>query len=267
MKIFYYTQLIVILVVGFFFINGCSNIEIEKPAAEAPNITTPYTLVVKHTGCGTVKPETFKAWLDKDSETEQEITEAFTYSQDSWIASNYNLSMGNHTLFVRADVTTGSWCYAGKSSDERTFFVAPCTDFDKAWGEDFELIPDTLTIVYDTTIVKIAQGETKVINLPEDSPLLVDGMLPATVKYGIRNKTSKNLKFGVFLQHGETILYHKDLAFCGEILVHEQQRVNFSPSANPLTITIQAGDILVSPSDDTRPVFFNGKLQLRVYSL
>lgn len=267
MKKSYYTHLLVLLAVGFFFMNGCSNIVIEKPAAEELNITTPYTLVVKHTGCGTVKPETFKAWLDKDSDTNQEITSAFSYSQDTWTVSDYSLSMGNHTLSVRADVTTGSWCYEGKSTDERSFFVAPCTDFVTAWGEDFELAPDTLTIEYDTTVVKIAQGETKIINLPEDSPLLVNGKLPATVKYGIRNKTTKNLKFRVFLKHGETILYDKDLAFCGGIVVNEQHRVNFSPSSNPLTLTIEAGDILVSPTDDTRPVFFNGKLQVRVYPL
>ena len=267
MKISSYALLVVLLALGFVLMNGCSRIEIQNPAEDEQNITTPYTLVVQHTGCGTVNPETFKAWLDKDSDTPQEITSAFSYSQDTWTASDYNLPMGNHALLVSADVTTGSWCYEGTSSDERTFFVAPCTDFVTAWGEDFELAPDTLTIEYDTNVVKIAQGETQIINLPEDSPLLVDGKLPATVKYGIRNKTTKNLKFRGFLKHGETILYYKDLAFCGEGVVNEQHRVNFSPSANPLTLTVEAGDILVSPSDDTRPVFFNGKLQVRVYPL
>lgn len=267
MKSFTYTSLVVLLAFGFIFMIGCSRIEIEKPAQNELNITPPYTLFVKHTGCGTVKSETFKAWLDKDSDAPQEITAAFSYSQDSWTAANYDLPMGNHSLTVSANVTTGSWCFAGKSSDSRSFFVAPCTDFVTAWGENFEMAPDTLTIEYNTTVIKIAQGETKMINLPEDSPLLVDGMLPATVKYGINNKTTKNLKFGVILNHGGTILYSKDLAFCGAGVVNEEHQVNFSPSAEPLTLTVEAGDILVSPSDDTRPVFFNGKLQLRVYPL
>ncbi len=258
---------LVLLAFGIALTTGCSRIEIQNPAEDEGNITTPYTLVVQHTGCGTVNPETFKAWLDKDSDTPQEITNAFSYSNDTWTASNYNLPMGNHTLLVRADVTAGSWCYKGKSSDERTFFVAPCTDFVTAWGEDFELTPDTLTIEYDTTVVKIAQGETKTINLPEDSPILVNGKLPATVKYSLRNKTIKNLKFRVFLKHGESILYYKDLAFCGETVVNEQQRINFSPSSSPMILTVEAGDIFVSPSDDTRPVFFSGKLQVRVYPL
>ena len=263
-KVFY---VLFAFVLALVLMNGCSRIEIEKPAQGEQNITTPYSLVVKHTGCGTVKPESFKAWLDKDSDTAQDITSAFSYSQDSWTAADYSFSMGNHTLFVSADVTTGAWCYETKNTDKRAFFVAPCTDFVEAWGEDFELAPDTLTIEYNTTVVKIAQGETKIINIPEGSPLLINGMLPTTIKYGIRNKTSKNLKFRVFLRHGETVLYDKDLAFCGETVVNEQHHVNLSPSSNPLTLIIEAGDILVSPSDDTRPVFFNGKLQVRVYPL
>ena len=267
MKKSIYTFLTVLLGIFFVFVNGCSRIEIQNPNEDEKNITTPYTLVVKHTGCGTVKPETFKAWLDKDSNTPQDITNDFSYSQDTWTASDYNLSMGTHTLSVSADVTTGSWCREVKSSDNRTFFVAPCTDFVTAWGVDFELSPNTLTIEYDTNVIEIAQQETKIINLPENSPLLVDGKLPVNIKYGIRNKTSKNLKFLVFLRHGDTILYSKDLAFCGEGVVDEQHLVDLTPSSEPLTLTVEAGDILVSPSDDTRPVFFNGKLQLRVYPL
>jgi hypothetical protein len=267
MKRFSYTLLFIPLVFGLFLMTGCSRIEIQNPAEDEQNIITPYTLVVHHTGCGTVSPGSFKAWLDKDSDSPQDITNAFSYSQDTWTASEYNLPMGNHTLWVNANVTTGSWCYEGKSSDKRTFFVAPCTDFVTAWGEDFEFTPDTLVIEYDTTMIKIAQGETQVINLPENSPLLIDGKLPATVKYGIRNKTSNNLKFLVFARHGETNLYYKDLVFCGEGVVNEEHSVTLSPSPNPLNLTIEAGDILVSPSDDVRPIFFSGKLQVRVYPL
>ncbi|MBN1464784.1 hypothetical protein JXA02_03410, partial [candidate division KSB1 bacterium] len=163
--------------------------------------------------------------------------------------------------------STGGWCYEGKSSDQRTFFVAPCTDFVIGWGEDLQLVSDTLTIEYDTTVIEIAQGETKTISLAEDSPFLVNGQLPATVKYGLKNKTTKNLKFILLLNHGGTVLYQKDVAFCGESTLQEQQRVTFSPSAEPLMLTVEAGDMFASPSDDTRAVFFNGNLQLYVYPL
>lgn len=267
MKNFFNTLLLILLTCGFALFTACSSIEIENPAEDVENITTPYTLVVKHKGCGSVNTGTFKAWLNKDSDSPLEITSAFTYSNDTWTAQDYNLPMGNHTLWVNADITTGSWCFESKSSDTRMFFVGPCTDFVTAWGEDFEFVPDTLTIEYDTTAVKIAQGETQIINLPENSPLLVNGKLPVTVQYGILNKTANNLKFQVFMRHGENNLYFKYLAFCGEGIMNEQKDVILSPSSSPLNITVEGADILVSPSDDTRPVFFSGKLQLRVYPL
>lgn len=246
---------------------GCSRIEIEKPAENEKNITTPYTLVVKHTGCGSVRQETFQAWLDKDSDASVDISDIFSYSQDTWTASDYDLPMGNHSLWVTADVTTGGWCRKAKTYDERSFFIAPCTDFVTAWGDNFEMAPDTLFIEYNGTVVKIPNGETKVINLPEDSPLIVDGKLPATTKFGISNTTTNNLKFRMILNHAETALYWKDLAFCGEGIVNEEHPVTISPSSEPMTISIEAGDILASPSDDTRPIFFSGKLQLRIYPL
>ena len=261
------TLLVAFLAFGFILTPGCSRIEIQSPAEDGQNVTTPYTLIVEHTGCGTVEPETFEAWLDKDSDAPQEITSAFSYASDIWTALDYNLPMGHHTLSVSAAVTTGSTCYVGSSSDTRTFFVAPCTDFVTAWGEDFELEPDMLFIEYGDVVVEIAQRASKMINLPEDSPLLVDGKLPATVKYGINNTTNKNLKFQVFVRHGEDYLYSKDLVFCGQGVIEEQRQVVLSPSADFLNLTVEAGDILVSPSDDTRPVFFSGKLQVRVYPL
>jgi hypothetical protein len=249
----------------FIFMSACSRIEIQSPEQDGQNITTPYTLVVDHTGCGTVKPETFKAWLDKDGDNPEDISNAFSYSQDTWTATDYDLPMGNHTLSVQAGVNTGGWCRVGKARDERAFFVAPCTDFEPAWGENFEMAPDVLTIEYNGTVVEIGQGESKVISIPEGSPILVDGKLPATVSYGLNNLTDKNLKFRVVFRHGETVLYSKDLAFCGAGVVDESHQVLFSPSNEPITLIIEAGDILRSPTDDTRPIFYNAKLQVRIY--
>ena len=268
MKDFSRVMLIAALVPVGFLVNACSNILIQNPTKNEQIISTPYTLVVKHTGCGTVKPETFKAWLDKGSNTSQEITSDFSYSLNTWTSTDYSLSMGNHTLSVGADVIAGGWCYTAKNADTRTFFVAPCTDFVTALGRDFELAPNILTIEFGTTVISITQGEEKSINIPDESPLIVNGKLPATVKYSIRNKTTKNLKFRVLMKHGDAILYYKDLIFCGEGIVNEQQLVNFSSDNNLLDLTIEAGDIINEPgSDDTRPIFFNGKLMVRFYPL
>ncbi|MBN1154752.1 hypothetical protein JXB12_07515 [candidate division KSB1 bacterium] len=253
------------MAISLILISGCSRIEIEKPAQNEPDVTTPYTLSVKHTGCGTVQPETFKAWLDKDSDLPYDITNAFTYSRDTWTAPDFDLSMGSHTLTVSADVTTGSWCRVAKHSDTRSFFVAPCTDFVEGFGSDFTMAPDTIYIEYDATVLKIAQGESKTINLPDHSPMLVDGKLPVTVKFSLRNTTTKYIKFGMFLNHGGTVLYSKFIAFCGAVTVDEEHAITLSPSTEPLTLTIEAGDMYASPSDDTRAVFFNGKLMLRVF--
>jgi len=266
MKHLSFKVLVVLLVLGLVLAVSCSRIEIQKPAEDEPNVTTPYTLVVKHTGCGTVQPETFSAWLDKNSETPQEITDAFSYAMDIWTAMDYALPMGTHMLSVSAEVTTGSMCYVGSSSDSSVIFVAPCTDFVTAWGENFKLEPDKVSIEYDETVVEIDQGETEIISIPEDSPFLVDGQLPVTISYGIENLTTDNLKFLVLIRHGEWAM-SEDHAFCGAGVVQIQHDVSLSPSAEPLNFTIEGGDILVSPSDDTRPIFFSGKLQLRVYPL
>jgi len=97
MKSLSYTLLVVLLVIGFIFVSGCSRIEVQNPAKDGQNISTPYTMVVKHSGCGSVKSGTFQAWLDKDTDAPQEITSAFSYAQDTWTAADYNRPNGNHS--------------------------------------------------------------------------------------------------------------------------------------------------------------------------
>lgn len=267
MKTTFSVLFLVLLTFGLLLFSACSRIEIENPAEAGQNITTPYTLVARHTGCGAVQQASFQAWLDKNGDSPQEITQAFSFNADVWTASDFDLPMGTHTLTVRADVTTGSWCSKSRSSDERTFFVAPCTDFETAWGEDFSMAPDTLTIEWGETVEKIAAGATKVINLPEDSPYIVDGKLPATVTFGITNLTPKNLKFNAVLSHGADELYHNFLVFCGEGPVTETAHVQLTPGNEPLNLHLEAGDIFNSPADDTRALFFAAKLQVRIYPL
>ena len=139
--------------------------------------------------------------------------------------------------------------------------------FETAYGEYFEMSPTTLTIKYGTNVVNIGQGQSQTINIPEGSPLLnPQGNLSAMVEYSLRNKTTKNLRFRVGLKYGNTYLANKDLTFFGQKTIRVQHNVNLAPGSGHLTILVEGGNILTSTSDDTRPVFFNGRLWLRVYS-
>ncbi len=255
-------NLIMLLLSSCVFLWGCSRIEIQKPAKDEVNIATPYTAVVRHTGCGTAVPESFKAWLDKDGDSPLEISDAFSYAQESWTAQDYNFPRGTHTLTARADVTTGASCVEDKSLAKRTFFVAPCADFVQAFGENFQLDPDTLTITYGPTVVTLHQGETKILRIPENSPYLVDKKLSAFITYSLRNTTGNHLKIQVGLQHGVPVLYRNFLAFCRpDVVITEQHKVLFADSSSPLPLKL-VSYIDESPGDDDMTVFFRANLQI-----
>ncbi len=254
-------NLIMLLLSSCVFLWGCSRIEIQKPAKDEVNIATPYTAVVRHTGCGTAVPESFKAWLDKDGDSPLEISDAFSYAQESWTAQDYNFPRGTHTLTARADVTTGASCVEDKSLAKRTFFVAPCADFVQAFGENFQLDPDTLTITYGPTVVTVHQGETAVIRVPEHSPYLVDGKLSATIRYSLRNITQKHMKIQVLLQHGIHLFYGNLLAFCGPDVLTEQYRVLFTASSSPEPLTLMS-KINESFGNGDPARFFHARLQI-----
>ena len=109
MKSMHYTLMVLSLTASFIVMNGCSRIEIQKPSDEDQIITTPYTLIVKHNGCGRPDPESFRAWLNKDDPNLLDISSAFTYAGDTWTALDYSLPRGNHTLTATANVRTGSF--------------------------------------------------------------------------------------------------------------------------------------------------------------
>ena len=76
---------------------GCkSYVEIKNPPEGYRYIYTPYDLKVVHTGCGTVKPDTFVARLEYDpTGHEDDITSAFT---DTTISSASGNSRGEMCL-------------------------------------------------------------------------------------------------------------------------------------------------------------------------
>jgi hypothetical protein len=119
---------LVMVVLTGLFVFGCkSYVEIKNPPKGYKYIYTPYDLKVVHTGCGTVKPETFEARLEYDpTGDEDDITSAFTYADDEWTASDYPLlTPGKSKLFAQARVSTGLFCKEYQKSDEREFFVLP----------------------------------------------------------------------------------------------------------------------------------------------
>jgi hypothetical protein len=124
-----YFDLFILVIFSFVSIiaSGCSYIEIIRPSEESTYVISPYDFQVEHTGCGRVEPETFRAWLDKGTDQEEDITAAFSYSNQKWTASNFEIALGGHALTASASVDTGGWCFVGKGSDERQFFVTQPT--------------------------------------------------------------------------------------------------------------------------------------------
>ncbi|RMG32382.1 MAG: hypothetical protein D6732_13495 [Methanobacteriota archaeon] len=243
--------------------SGCSRIEIEKPSREEADIVPPYTLIVKHTGCGTVKTETFHAEVVTEVDTDT-ISYKFTYNEDTWTATDYSLPMGMVTLKVRANVVTGPWCYEYKTHDERTFFVAPCDNFQTAFGMFFELVPDTIVLTYGDNELKIGEGDSVEIVLPKNSPLLNGYTLPARVRFTFRNSEPANFKMLAVIMHGQKNIGSRYLAFCGEGEVEADIPVRINQTPEALQLAVVAPNMYRTPGDDTVPTFFRAKLQLIV---
>jgi len=118
-----YYRLAVVMSVALVFlaVGECtSNIEIRNPPDEHKYLLEgPYDLEVGHTGCGGVVPDSLEAKFNKE-----DITDAFTYGADTWMAADYELLTGTATFEARAEVTyAGPWCNKGRTWDVRTFNV------------------------------------------------------------------------------------------------------------------------------------------------
>jgi hypothetical protein len=122
-----YYRLAVVMSVALVFlaVGGCtSNIEIRNPPDEQKYVLEgPYDLEVGHTGCGGVVPDSLEAQVNQE-----DITDAFTYGADTWMAADYELLTGTATFTARAEVTyDGPWCTEGRTWDAHTFNVCERT--------------------------------------------------------------------------------------------------------------------------------------------
>ncbi len=130
--------------------------------------------------------------------------------------------------------------------------------------------PAVLTIRYGQNVKTINQGGTAGIEIPENcNEDWFDRQaqqIIATADYTLRNTTTKNLKFNIFLGYGnraigypnEIVLLHNQ-----SIAIHHNVRLQVSGNT-ALNISIEGP---VGISDDTRIVFFSGRLMIRVYAL
>ena len=113
------------VIVFVFLFTACSSIVITKPSDDQKYLLTPNKLIVRHQGCGTVRQNTFKAWLNKGDSDEQEITSFFSYSNDTWIANNISLPITRNMFTAYADVSTAGFCSERKSTDHQEMYVIP----------------------------------------------------------------------------------------------------------------------------------------------
>lgn len=115
---------IYLLILAFSFgMAGCGSMVINNPSEEEKHIMTPYDLTVSHEGGCRVDDNTFEAWLDQE-----EITDAFSYSNGTFKASNFELPLGSHTLSISADYErTWSFCLGWEGGDSRQFLVSEPT--------------------------------------------------------------------------------------------------------------------------------------------
>ncbi len=129
--------------------------------------------------------------------------------------------------------------------------------------------PATLTVRWGTNSLVIGQNEEKWINIDEDSDLIdpTTGGLRATVEYTLRNTMAKNFRFHVALRFGSRFfLPAQQVNFVGLSTRHVVQNVIFYPGNQTLPIMVEATDILIDGgANDVRPVYFSGKLHVRIY--
>jgi len=106
----------------------CGSVKITSPDETRKNLTTPFNLVIEHSGCG--QPLSgMTAWLDKGTGAEQEIGNAFVFDgSHTWTAPDYPLPLGAHTLEVDPQVNWGSplACIGGYNT-KREFVVHEST--------------------------------------------------------------------------------------------------------------------------------------------
>jgi GDSL-like Lipase/Acylhydrolase family/Superinfection immunity protein len=109
----------VILTLLALFFTACSSIEIRKPSNDQQFLLSPNNLVVNHRGCGEVRQSTFRAWLNRGEPNEQEITQAFSYANDTWVSITIPLPLGWNNFTAYADADTGLFCFERRWDNQK----------------------------------------------------------------------------------------------------------------------------------------------------
>jgi hypothetical protein len=129
--------------------------------------------------------------------------------------------------------------------------------------------PPSLTVRWGSNTLAIGQNEEKWINIDEDSELIdpATGGLRATVEYTLRNTMAKNFRFHVTARFGSRFFSPaQQVSFVGLSTRRVVQNVILYPGNQTLPIMVEATDILIDGgSNDVRPVYFNGKLHVRIF--
>jgi len=130
---------------------------------------------------------------------------------------------------------------------------------------DVEMSPAVLTIRYGQSVLRLNQGGSGAINIPEDSNLIDSrGKISVTVEYTLRNKTAKRFSFSSRLRYDTTVVGSINVVLYGNKSKTIRQSVKLQSTNSAKYIGISGP---VGISDDTPIVFFNAMLRVRVYPL
>jgi len=106
------------------FMLGCGSIFIRSPVPSQTRIYTPFTLEAqKNDQWCSFDNNSFRAYLDKNTRSQLEISNSFTRPLNSniWTAPNFNLPIGSHSLTVEGSFS-GIFCQ--RDSDTRQLSVS-----------------------------------------------------------------------------------------------------------------------------------------------
>ena len=130
---------------------------------------------------------------------------------------------------------------------------------------DVEMSPAVLIIKYGQSVLRLNQGGSGAINIPEDSNLIDSrGKISVTVEYTLRNKTAKRFSFSSRLRYDTTVVGSINVVLYGNKSKTIRQSVKLQSTNSAKYIRISGP---VGISDDTPIVFFNAMLRVRVYPL
>jgi len=143
--------------------------------------------------------------------------------------------------------------------------VRPILTFSQVDHGDVLASPARLIISYGNKTCNLYNGSRKTINVSEQDPL-VDGAgkVSVTVKYTLRNTTSKNFKFNVYLVYDNQVIF-------GELITLLAGKSKIITKSTKLKSTTTYKTVIlrgpIGISDDTHIIFLNARLWLRIFAV